>query len=139
MQQEEGAPPIVAIENNNVQDTTTFINTMRMGTSQAQEEAKDEHENGSDSNLNRVTIPHRQDDLYMIGEETEHELSLSREDDSDLRITRRIKSKSKDVMTTIHSRLSQASWKRVFSMKTTCVARSTPKSPTFLKDVTRKT
>ena len=84
MQQEEGAPPIVAIENNNVQDTTTFINTMRMGTSQAQEEAKDEHENGSDSNLNRVTIPHRQDDLYMIGEETEHELSLSREDDSDL-------------------------------------------------------
>ncbi len=57
---------------------------MQMGTSQAQEEAKDEQENGSDSNLNRVTIPHRQEDLYMIGEETEHELSLSREDDSDL-------------------------------------------------------
>ncbi len=57
---------------------------MQKGTSQAQEEAKEEPENGSDSNLNRVTIPHRQDDLYNIGEETEHELSLSREDDSDL-------------------------------------------------------
>ena len=57
---------------------------MQKDTSQAQEEAKDEQENGPDSNLNRVTIPHRQEDPYMIGEETEHELSLSREDDSDL-------------------------------------------------------
>ena len=41
-------------------------------------------EENSAVNLNRVTIPHRVEDPYKMGENTENELSLSREDDSDL-------------------------------------------------------